>query len=206
MWTIYNMSMQLTIPDAEILLYEGSSSPLMGSNHFPALLREIPWRQEAITLFGKTYVQPRLIAFHGEQGIEYTYSKKCYEAIPWTDTLLHLRGIAEDVAQAPFNSVLANYYRNERDSMGMHADDEPELGDRPTIVSISLGATRTFVLKHKSRADIPIVRIPLHSESILVMKGATQQHWLHGIEKKTRAHGPRINLTFRCIQKLIRPK
>jgi alkylated DNA repair dioxygenase AlkB len=98
--------------------------------------------------------------------------------------------------------VLANYYRNERDSMGMHADDEPELGEEPTIVSMSFGATRTFVLKHKSRRDVPIVRLPLLSESILVMKGATQKHWLHGIEKKTRAHGPRINLTFRYIQTL----
>jgi alkylated DNA repair dioxygenase AlkB len=205
MWTIYNMSMQLTIPDAEILLYEGSSSPLMGTDYFNALLNEIPWREETITLFGKTHLQPRMLEFLGDLGIAYTYSKKLYRAVPWTETLLHLRGIAEQVAQAPFNSVLANYYRNERDSMGMHADDEPELGKQPTILSMSFGTTRTFVLRHKTRRDVPVIRIPLHSESILVMKGATQQHWLHGIEKKTRAHGPRINLTFRCIQKLTPP-
>ena len=196
------MSIQLTIPDAEILLYEGSSSPLQGTDYFPALLSEIPWREETITLFGKTYMQPRMLEFLGDQGIEYTYSKKRYRTIPWTTSLLDLRGIAEQITQAPFNSVLANYYRNERDSMGMHADDEPELGEEPTIVSMSFGATRTFVLKHKSRRDVPIVRLPLLSESILVMKGATQKHWLHGIEKKTRAHGPRINLTFRYIQTL----
>jgi alkylated DNA repair dioxygenase AlkB len=191
MWTIYNMSMQLTIPDAEILLYEGSSSPLMGTDYFGALQNEIPWREETITLFGKTHLQPRMLEFLGDQGI--------------AETLLHLRGIAEQVAQAPFNSVLANYYRNERDSMGMHADDEPELGKQPTILSMSFGTTRTFVLRHRTRRDVPVIRIPLHSDSILVMKGATQEHWLHGIEKKTRAHGPRINLTFRCIQKLTPP-
>jgi len=196
------MSIQLTIPDAEILLYEGSSSPLMGTDFFDTLLNEIPWREETITLFGKTHLQPRMLEFLGDQGIEYTYSRKRYRAIPWTDSLLHLRGIAEQVAQAPFNSVLANYYRNERDSMGMHSDDEPELGMQPTIVSMSFGATRMFVLRHKTRREISPVRIPLHSESILVMKGATQQHWLHGIEKKTRALGPRINLTFRCIKML----
>lgn len=150
-------------------------------------------------MFGKTMYQPRLLEFLGDDGVEYMYSKRIYCAKPWTTTLLKLRSIAEEITDARFNSVLANLYRDERDSMGLHADDEPELGSNPTIVSMSFGETRTFVLKHKTRRDISPVRIPLSSGSVLVMKGTTQQHWLHGIEKKTRAHGPRINLTFRLI-------
>lgn len=199
MWTIYNMSIQLTIPDAEIFLFEGVSSPLQGMDHFERLLHEIAWRQESIKLFGKSYLQPRLLEFHGDDGVAYTYSRKRYQAKPWTTTLQDLRRVAEEIAQAPFNCVLANLYRNERDSMGLHADDEPELGSDPVIVSMSFGATRTFVLKHKTRRDVSVVRIPLTSGSILVMKGSTQRHWLHGIEKKTRTLGPRINLTYRMV-------
>jgi alkylated DNA repair dioxygenase AlkB len=193
------MSNQLTIPDAEIFLLEGAHSPLQDTHYFQKLFDEIPWRTETITLFGKTFDQPRLLEFLGDENVEYMYSKKVYRAVPWTPTLLELKVVAELVSDAVFNSVLANLYRNQRDSMGMHADDEPELGTYPTIVSMSFGETRTFVLKHKSRHDISPIRIPLTSESILVMKGKTQQNWLHGIEKKTRTLGPRINLTFRNI-------
>ena len=194
------MSNQLTIPDAGIFLIEGADSPLHGTSFFDRLLAELPWRSETITLFGKTYVQPRMLEFFGDQGVAYTYSKKLYKAREWTPSLIELRAVAEQIAGAPCNCVLANLYRNQRDSMGMHADDEPELGSCPTIVSMSFGATRTFLLQHKTRRDIPRIRIPLISESILVMKGQTQKHWLHGIEKKTRTLGPRINLTFRNVQ------
>lgn len=199
MWTIYNMSKQLTIPDAEIFLYEGAESPLYGTSFFERLYEEVPWRSETITLFGKTYVQPRMLEFFGDRDVAYTYSKKVYKAREWTPSLVELRARAEQIASASFNCVLANLYRDHRDSMGMHADNEPELGSCPTIVSMSFGATRTFVLQHKTRRDISRIRIPLTSESILVMKGQTQEHWLHGIEKKTRTLGPRINLTFRYV-------
>lgn len=193
------MSIQLTIPDAEIFLLEGALSPLTNTDYFDVLREEIPWRHDTITMFGKTMYQPRLLEFFGDDGVEYEYSKRLYCAKPWTRTLLKLRSIAEQITNTRFNSVLANLYRDERDSMGLHADDEPELGLNPTIVSMSFGETRTFVLKHKTRRDISPIRIPLSSGSVLVMKGCTQEHWLHGIEKKTRAHGPRINLTFRLI-------
>jgi len=194
------MSNLLTIPDAEIFLFEGAESPLFGTSLFDQLVNELPWRTETITLFGKTYMQPRMLEFFGDPGVCYTYSKKLYNALEWTPLLRELRTIAEDIAGESLNCVLANLYRNERDSMGMHADNEPELGKHPTIVSMSFGATRTFVLQHKTKKNIPRIRIPLISESILVMKGQTQEHWLHGIEKKTRTLGPRINLTFRHIQ------
>lgn len=194
------MSTILTIPDADVLLYEGIESPLAGTSYFQRLHKAVEWRTETITLFGKTHLQPRLIAFYGDQGVSYTYSRRHLEASGWIPVLHELKTIAEDVTATRYNCVLANLYRNERDSMGMHSDDEPELGNEPVIVSMSFGQTRTLLMKHRTRKDLPSVRIPLTSESILVMRGTTQQHWLHGIEKKTRSIGPRINLTFRLIK------
>jgi alkylated DNA repair dioxygenase AlkB len=95
--------------------------------------------------------------------------------------------------------VLLNYYRDHRDSMGMHSDDEPELGPRPAIASVSLGHQRTFILKHRTRKELERVTLPLESGSLLLMKGDTQRHWKHGIDKERRPCGPRINLTFRQI-------
>ena len=99
----------------------------------------------------------------------------------------------------PFNSVLLNYYRDQNDSMGFHSDDEPELGSQPTIASVSLGASRTFILKHKTKRHLKPVRISLPGGSLLVMSGDTQQFWKHGIEKESQPCGPRVNLTFRRI-------
>jgi alkylated DNA repair dioxygenase AlkB len=98
-----------------------------------------------------------------------------------------------------FNSVLLNYYRDQRDSMGFHSDDERELGERPIIASLSLGEERTFILKHKTKKHLKTVRLILASGSLLLMKGGTQRYWKHGINKESRPCGPRVNLTFRRI-------
>src|SRR4029453_18711713 len=98
-----------------------------------------------------------------------------------------------------FNSVLVNYYRDHHDSMGLHSDDEPELGRWPIIASLSLGEERTFILRHKTRRDLKDFRLRLASGSLVLMKGGTQHCWKHGIEKEKRSCGPRINLTFRRI-------
>ena len=110
-----------------------------------------------------------------------------------------MRGVVEDLANERFNGVLLNYCRDHRDSMGFHSDDEKELGQAPVIASVSLGATRTFVLKHKTRSELKPVRLELPSGSLLLMKGLTQKNWKHGIDKQSRPCGPRVNLTFRRI-------
>lgn len=163
------------------------------------LIEQIPWRTETINLMGKEYRQPRLAAWFGDAGASYTYSGLSLEPLPWTDLLSRLRGRVEALAGASFNSVLLNYYRNHRDSMGMHSDDEPELGQNPTIASVSLGERRTLVLKHKFRKELKPVHLPLDSGSLLLMKGATQHNWKHGINKVSSPCGPRVNLTFRRI-------
>ncbi len=163
------------------------------------LLRETPWRAEHVVVWGKTFPQPRLIAWYGDVGHRDTYSGIHLNPLPWTPALLEIKTRIEAVAGETFNSVLLNYYRDHRDSMGFHSDDERELGERPIIASLSLGEERTFILKHKTRPELKSVRLKLASGSLLLMKGETQRHWKHGINKATRPCGPRINLTFRRI-------
>lgn len=163
------------------------------------LIEAIPWRQDNIVLWGKSIPQPRLTAWYGDPGRSYTYSGLTLEPLPWTDELQTLRTMAERMAEANFNSVLLNYYRDHNDSVGFHSDDEPELGATPTIGSISLGEIRTLTLKPKKNKAWDPVRIALESGSLLVMKGDTQRNWRHAIAKETRACGPRVNLTFRRI-------
>ena len=163
------------------------------------LINEVRWRAENIVVWGKTYPQPRLTAWYGDNGINYTYSGIQLVALPWTDTLIDIKNRIEKFAGTDFNSVLLNYYRSHRDSMGLHSDDEPELGRRPIIASLSLGEQRTLVLKHKTKRDLKSVRLKLASGSLLLMKGDTQHYWKHGIEKEKRPCGPRVNLTFRRV-------
>ena len=163
------------------------------------LINEVPWRAENIVVWGQAYAQPRLTAWYGDDGTNYTYSGIHLHPLPWTPTLIDIKNRIEKIAATDFNSVLLNYYRNHRDSMGLHSDDEPELGSRPIIASLSLGEERTFILKHKTRRDLKSVRLQLASGSLLLMKGETQHCWKHGIEKEKLPCGPRVNLTFRRV-------
>jgi alkylated DNA repair dioxygenase AlkB len=163
------------------------------------LIAEIPWRHENILVWGKMYSQPRLVAWYGDRGSDYTYSGIKLTPRPWTDLLRDIKSRVETASAATFNSVLLNYYRDHRDSMGFHSDDEPELGERPIIASLSLGEERTFVLKHRVNKLAKPIRLRIASGSLLLMKGEMQRYWKHGIAKESRHCGPRINLTFRRI-------
>jgi alkylated DNA repair dioxygenase AlkB len=190
---------RIDIPDADIYY---SSRANLGADPdviLRELIAQIPWRTEVINLWGKEYQQPRLVAWFGDPEARYTYSGLSLNPLPWTDLLSGLRGRVEAIAGAAFNSVLLNYYRDHRDGMGMHSDDEPELGTNPTIASVSLGEQRTFVMKHKFKKELKPIQLPLDHGSVLLMKGPTQHHWKHGINKLTRPCGPRVNLTFRRI-------
>ncbi len=174
-----------------------SQLPLRLSNAevLARLIAETAWRAESITLWGRPHLQPRLTAWHGEAA--YTYSGLRLEPLPFTPLLLELKHAVEAACGQRFNSVLLNYYRNERDSMGMHSDDEAELGQQPVIASLSFGAARTFILRHKGTKQT--LKLGLNDGTLIVMSGNTQKHWQHGINKSTRAIGPRLNLTFRYI-------
>lgn len=190
---------RLGIEDAEISLARQIDLGEPSEDVLMELVRETPWRQEAVTIYGKRHMQPRLIAWYGDAGQSYSYSGIVLEPLPWNKTLSRLRDLVQDLVHERFNSVLLNYYRDHRDSMGFHSDDERELGPTPIIASVSLGATRAFVLKHKTRPELKPIRLELPSGSLLLMKGLTQKNWKHGIDKQSKPCGPRVNLTFRQI-------
>ena len=195
-----NAGQLLPVIDAELVLWQtvdfGSENDLL--RH---LIEETPWRQEQVTVWGKTYDQPRLVAWYGDdaQSYSYSYSGITLCALPWTLVLLRIKEKVETLCQHSFNSVLVNYYRDHRDGMGFHSDDELELGPAPAIASVTFGAARQFVLKHRYRKDVAHVKLQLPSASLLLMQGDTQRYWKHGVPKSTKACGPRINLTFRKI-------
>lgn len=163
-----------------------------------ALRTGLAWRQESIRLFGRDTPMPRLTAWYGDPGAAYTYSGLRNEPLLWTPLLEALRDRLQDALDRPLNSVLANLYRDGRDHMGWHADDEPELGPTPTIASLSFGATRTFRMKHRAEPG-RTVSIELTHGGLLVMDGRSQAEWLHAVPKRLRVTEPRINLTFRYV-------
>ena len=195
LFTSSNSLIPIPIPDGELLWLKQLPLALENAEVMARLIAETAWRTEAITLWGKQHLQPRLTAWHGDA--RYRYSGLVLEPLPFTPLLLDIKQAVEAATGHSFNSVLLNYYRNERDSMGMHSDDEPELGREPAIASLSFGASRTFNLRHRHTKQT--VKIDLGDGSLLLMRGKTQHFWLHGINKSTRHIGPRLNLTFRKI-------
>ena len=195
LFTSSNSLIPIPIPDGELLWLKQLPLALENAEVMARLIAETAWRAEAITLWGKQLLQPRLTAWHGDA--RYRYSGLVLEPLPFTPLLLDIKQAVEAATGHSFNSVLLNYYRNERDSMGMHSDDEPELGREPAIASLSFGASRTFNLRHRHTKQT--VKIDLGDGSLLLMRGKTQHFWLHGINKSTRHIGPRLNLTFRKI-------
>lgn len=194
-----------TLFDSNLLPYDGDV------RYFPALftlqesdtvfhqlMENINWKQEAIKLFGKAVLQPRLTAWYGDAGKSYSYSGITMQPLPWSTLLLQLKQKAEAIASQGFNSALLNLYRNGQDSMGWHRDNEKELGKDPVIASLSFGATRVFKLRHVQDKK-HVLSIALEPGSLLLMQGATQHHWLHQLPKTALITGPRINLTFRRI-------
>ena len=165
--------------------------------YYHKLHDSLEWHAEQIKIYGKTYWQPRLLAWYGDNGISYRYSGIEHLAIPWTPELIILKDKIENVTGVTFNSVLANKYRNGQDSMGWHSDDEKELGENPVIASLSLGEERK--ISFRSKFDKEKLDLKLDSGSLLMMSGATQQNWQHAVTKTKKDIGVRINLTFRKI-------
>ncbi len=171
------------------------------------LLTELPWQSDIVTLFGKTHVTTRQIVWMGDHDVSYYYSGQTRRAIPWTKQMLHVkRHIEQQLSSSginvDFNSCLLNYYPSGEDGMGYHADDEKELGAQPIIASLSLGARRKFVFKHKTiRQKNKPVKVELYLESgqLIVMHGDTQDFWKHTITKTKTVTSGRISLTFRKV-------
>lgn len=161
------------------------------------LLEGLAWQEETLLIFGRRVKAPRLMCWYGDPAASYRYSGVDHPPLPWNSVLEELKAGVEAVCGQDFNSVLANLYRNGRDSMGCHADNEPELGFRPVIASLSFGAGRRFKFHHKSQ--LLTVNLVLEHGDLLVMQGDTQHQWLHSVPKSQCELPPRINLTFRKI-------
>lgn len=189
----------IDIPDANVSILHEIEMPVPYSQMLQKLIDQTIWRQENVRIYGKEYRQPRLVALYADGGTKYDYSGISLHPLPFTDLLREIKRRIEDCTDASFNAVFLNLYRDHNDSMGFHSDDEKELGKNPTIVSLTFGATRTFIMKHKFKKEIPLVKIPLEAGTVLLMKGSTQHNWKHGINKQTQPCGPRVNLTFRTL-------
>ena len=160
---------------------------------FEMLRDGLSWEQHEITLFGRTVLTPRLTAWMGDAA--YHYSGIVNQPISWPSPLAAICERLEREVGVAFNSCLANLYRDGSDSMGFHSDDEPELGPEPTIASISLGARRRFVLRHRRSGDR--WSWDLGAGDLLVMRDESQRDYSHAVPKTARPIGPRMNLTFR---------
>ena len=189
------------LPDAEIEYFPEFFSREKSLNFLPQLLDTIKWKQNTIKMYGKENPVPRLEAWYGDPGKSYAYSGIRMEPSTWTDELNEIKRSIESEVAISFNSVLINYYRDGQDRVAWHSDDEKELGKNPVIGSVSFGAERTFKLRHKQYKENNLKQsIVLKNGSFLLMKGATQHHWMHEIPRTAKPIGPRINLTFRVIK------
>jgi len=189
---------QLDLPEAEIDHYPSFLSASESQLLFERLLVETAWRQEKITVYGRVHATPRLSCWMADAGLDHRYSNMTMRPVAWSQALRDLNLKLGKATGQYFNSVLINYYRDGKDSNGWHSDDERELGDNPVIASISLGASRDFLLRSKRDHSLKAT-VPLHAGSLLLMSGTTQRCWQHSIPKRAHADA-RINLTFRNIK------
>ncbi len=180
-----------------LTLHEAFLAPADADAAFATLLAETPWAQRSLRIAGRAVAEPRLTAWYGEPGRRYRYSGLTLDPLPFTPFLRGLKAAVEAVAQERFDSLLVNRYRDGRDSVGWHADNEPELGPDPLIASLSLGAVRRFVLK--PRRGEGRHALDLGHGSLLVMGRGCQRDWLHAVPKTAVPVGPRLNLTFRRL-------
>jgi alkylated DNA repair dioxygenase AlkB len=188
----------IKLPDAELVYIPNFLSDKIALEYFDTLKKDTSWQEDDITIFGKTYKQPRLTALYGESKKPYSYSNITMQPVQLTKTLSKLKMLVEKEANVKFSSVLLNLYRNGNDSNGWHADNEKELGTNPIIASLSLGTNRIFQFKHR-HIKSEKYKIVLENGSLLIMSGEMQHNWLHQIPKTKKTIGERINLTFRRI-------
>lgn len=190
---------QLALPGADVRYIESWLDADSAQSVLTRLGSEVAYSQHRVRMFGRELMAPRLSAWVGDADAVYTYSRVRHQPLPWTPTLADLRDRLLGQFGVRFNSVLVNRYRDGADSMGWHADDEPELGPQPVIASISLGATRQMRFRSREAGRRESMAMSLEHGSLLWMAGATQRQYQHAITKTRSEVGERINLTFRVV-------
>lgn len=168
------------------------------NDFYNRLLENIEWKNDEAVIFGKKIITKRKVAWYGDESFQYTYSKSTKKAIPWTEELLELKKLTEELTGEKFNSCLLNLYHTGEEGMAYHSDGEKDLKKNGAIASLSFGAERKFSFKHKFTKEK--VELILEHGSLLVMKDQTQSFWLHRLPPTKKINSPRINLTFRTIE------
>lgn len=178
--------------------YFGKLVPVAQANaYFEALINTIKWKNDEAFIMGKHIITKRKVAWYGDDEYAYTYSRSTKYALPWTKELLELRNIAEEHTGSTYNSCLLNLYHNGNEGMAYHSDDEKALGKSTSIASMSFGAERKFLLKHKVSKET--IGMFLENGSLLEMKDTTQTNWLHRLPPTKKIITARVNLTFRSM-------
>lgn len=193
---------ELADPQKNLLPYDGEVNYYGTVLHNPQsyyerLMEEVAWQNDQTLIFGRLITTKRMVAWYGDEALEYTYSGMKKVASPWNTTLLELKRIVEHLTHETFNSCLLNLYHDGNEGMGWHSDAEKDLKENGTIASLSLGAERKFSFRHKQSKER--IDLTLENGSLLLMRGTTQKYWLHQLPKSKKITRGRINLTFRTI-------
>lgn len=173
-------------------------SAVAEERYLAGLRDEIPWRNDEVTMFGKTIVTARKVAWFGDAGLDYTYSGKTKSPLPWSELLHEIKRLTEEQTGHLFNSCLLNLYQDGSEGMGWHRDNESSIVPHSPIACVSLGAERRFHFKHLTTKER--ITVELSSGSLLLMEGDTQTYWQHALPKSKRVSEPRISLTFRQMK------
>ena len=167
----------------------------LADHYYEVLMHSIEWKNDEAFVMGKHIITKRKVAWYGDESYPYTYSNTTKVALPWTTALLELKKVVEEKTDSIYNSCLLNLYNNGSEGMAYHSDDEKTLAKHSPIASLSFGAERRFLFKHKQTKET--ITTHLSHGSLLVMKDETQVNWLHRLPTTTKILKPRINLTFR---------
>ena len=192
-----NSPRNLLPKDGEVYYYGAIMSMQEADQYFDSLMHTIQWQHDEAIVMGKKIITKRKVAWYGEEAYSYTYSNTTKTALPWTKELLSIKKMIEKTSGETFNSCLLNLYHDGSEGMAWHSDAEKDLKKDGAIGSISLGAQRKFAFKHRQSKEV-ITHLLEHG-SLLVMKGKTQNHWMHRLPPTKTVEHPRINLTFRMI-------
>lgn len=195
---IPNYPLSILPHDGTVHYYGKIFSKEQSDFYYEYLFNQIPWENDEALIFGKLILTKRKVAWFGEKPFEYTYSKRTKYAKPWTPELLALKQRCEEVSGETYNSCLLNLYHDGSEGMAYHSDGETDLKKHGAIASLTFGAERKFLFKHKTSKEK--VEVFLENGSLLIMKGTTQDNWLHRLPPTTKVKTPRVNLTFRTIE------
>lgn len=196
---LFNTVSNILPYDGEVIYYGPVLDTSKANDYYELLLNNISWENDKAIIFGKLIITKRKVAWYGDKPFSYTYSKTTKHALPWTKELLRLKALVQNKTQETYNSCLLNLYHSGDEGMAWHSDAEKDLKKNGAIASLSFGAERKFSFKHKTTKETSSV--VLQHGSLLVMKGTTQTHWLHRLPPTKKVKRPRINLTFRTIDK-----